>query len=1002
MTPCLDADTFGLYRVKVMPKVHEPEACVCPADEQLSHDELVQEIRRSAARLRNLGEDLDEVVVLKPQPVSLTTTININHQRHPDEILAEIIFRLGLYLAPEPRRQSLDDCIKSGKTPAEIYEGPPMQRGFIDDAQLAVDLPMLTYSDLKEVMAAVFGVLEVEALVVILDPQIEEKPEKGELALSSLEQDDQGVSAVNFLIKEGAYPHLQIDLNRPSSSFHLCRDGRPVVNNPERVKRLLNRHWQNHRQTFNLDQGYLQSFPLPAVNGVEDGDYASIQILFPSAYGLMRSKGDPSLSPLRQAQMNQLKGYLMVFDQLMADSAAQLSFLRDLFSPLAGGEQTYAYRSLRTVSGIDPDLLISNYDLKQASLNQRLDDKDRRQARILDFLLAIYGQRLLPSTASDSYSSTGEAVSQQILQAKQELLRDVIVLSRERGCGLNYFDADHLSGPTALERRCAMELRLRCAQSDPVMANIEQDAAKATFGRLLSAEASRRVRESFLGLAGLMATSLRPLDRDSEFDPFAGKTVAADLWPALANPSRYRIGGCDVGDDVDLVCIDDTGRCWWLASFAHARFAHAYAQQLQSKLGATAHSLFIVEWVLLRHALRPPASCSIAKETFQARISVVVMREKRDPDEAHTLAHLLRPHVPAHLELQVHVFGPRRFARFVERREVWLKSLAGADPESQAIAASRVLSSLLDGQLPPPGDTSSAPVVSRPPAEPDLQPTPPAEREPVPTPLVEPVPTDASLQAVVSPLPLAEPIPAAPASRAITSDLSMKMMAAPAPVSAAGVFCDSALDIDLLPFWRTAGLRFLMRHLPWQPNLPGALTAEELSTLLLEEWALMPFQDPSAIADPPALDPALAPDAAAEELGRRHGEAAVQAAQALQIPTGVVIWLAGQPGAVAAHPSALIAYINRWSQAIDEAGYASGVLLTVTIPLINVRCEWLARWDAAVPTPMLGFGLERDRVSDQQPVLAGQGGILRVQQDRRGRTPQWLALDPRALRPTPP
>lgn len=79
-----------------------------------------------------------------------------------------------------------------------------------------------------------------------------------------------------------------------------------------------------------------------------------------------------------------------------------------------------------------------------------------------------------------------------------------------------------------------MGLRVRRPPAEPGGVVVESVAEKATFGRLMSPDGVRRVRESFLTLDGLMAPLTRPDDRDGRMDPFAGKPVAAALWPALA------------------------------------------------------------------------------------------------------------------------------------------------------------------------------------------------------------------------------------------------------------------------------------------------------------------------------------------------------------------------------------------------------------------------------------------------------------------------------------
>ena len=220
---------------------------------------------------------------------------------------------------------------------------------------------------------------------------------------------------------------------------------------------------------------------------------------------------------------------------------------------------------------------------------------------------------------------------------------------------------------------------------------------------------------------------------------------------------------------------------------------------------------------------------------------------------------------------------------------------------------------------------------------------------------------------------------------------SQQWQATPALAEGEGARCDNPVERSSLRLWRSAGLRFLLRPLPWQNQPGGGLSGEELDTVVREGLAVMPFQDPSGAAEGPS-----------EALGQRHGEAAVDAAGRVGIPSGVVIWLAGVPQGLAADPAAPTAYLNRWAQTVSQAGFGTGLFLTATTPGNNLPFEWFCGWDPTVTPPMLGFGLQRDPASARQALVAGQGEILRTLRDRRGLTPPWLALDPRALPPTAP
>lgn len=221
--------------------------------------------------------------------------------------------------------------------------------------------------------------------------------------------------------------------------------------------------------------------------------------------------------------------------------------------------------------------------------------------------------------------------------------------------------------------------------------------------------------------------------------------------------------------------------------------------------------------------------------------------------------------------------------------------------------------------------------------------------------------------------------------------VSLRKLSLPAIADAEGARCDRPVERATLRQWRLAGLKFLMRPLPMQNQPEGSLSREELDGLLLEGLALMPYQDPSAAVAAPL-----------EQLGRLHGEEASQAAKSLEMASGVVIWLTSLPAVISADPAAVLPYLNLWSQTVSAAGFESGLFLIGTLPSSGLNYDWLCCSDPTVPLPMLGYGLSHEPASSQQEPLVGVREILRVQLDRRGLTPNWLALDPRAVPPRTP
>ncbi|MFN7677997.1 MAG: hypothetical protein ACK5QW_05290, partial [Cyanobacteriota bacterium] len=367
-----------------------------------------------------------------------------------------------------------------------------------------------------------------------------------------------------------------------------------------------------------------------------------------------------------------------------------------------------------------------------------------------------------------------------------------------------------------------------------------------------------------------MAPLSRPEEGERAQDPFGDQSVATVLWPALANPKSYRIGGSLDGEEVDLVCFDIAGGCWWLGRFGHARFAHAFAHKLLLRAGTANDSVFIIEWVLLRHALETTEAGSFDPERFRFQISIVLMREEVEDAQLQTMASLLRPHIPAHLEMRLHVYGPRRFGRFLDHRAAWLKSLAGNDAHLRASTSRRLARFLLDPTAP-----AFPPEVPGPPQPATPVPAAPSAASAAPTAPSAPAPQVDQPTVPSPPIPILPPVISASLlapEPVIGEGLALQMVATAALAGAEGVLGPQPLALATLRHWRLAELRFLLRPLPWRADLPGTLEGGEVATLMREGMALMPGQDTSAAAL----------DAAAADLGQRHGLAATTAAKTLR------------------------------------------------------------------------------------------------------------------------
>jgi hypothetical protein len=98
-----------------------------------------------------------------------------------------------------------------------------------------------------------------------------------------------------------------------------------------------------------LDKG---DFDIPQGEFADAARYFSIQNEFPAIYGIGHEGLSESEPAHRKAQAAQLKGYLMFFDQLLANFLSQLAHVRELFSTSDTVERTYFTQALFDVPGV--------------------------------------------------------------------------------------------------------------------------------------------------------------------------------------------------------------------------------------------------------------------------------------------------------------------------------------------------------------------------------------------------------------------------------------------------------------------------------------------------------------------------------------------------------------------------------------------------------------------------------------------------------------------------
>ena len=184
-----------------------------------------------------------------------------------------------------------------------------------------------------------------------------------------------------------------------------------------------------------------KDLPIPPGLYRNPDDYYPVQYSFP--LDLRHRAGGPAgkRPPARQAQARDLKAYLMVFEQLVADALEQLAHTADLFSLDPAIAHTYFVKAFdETIIKGYGDLVDAGV-LNQSSIQAMIETVPEFEARrnlFLDHLMARFGEDF-SEYALLLTNAAGDAVAQpHLIENKIAFLKHYPEISHDRAKAFDY------------------------------------------------------------------------------------------------------------------------------------------------------------------------------------------------------------------------------------------------------------------------------------------------------------------------------------------------------------------------------------------------------------------------------------------------------------------------------------------------------------------------------------------------------------------------------------
>jgi hypothetical protein len=685
-----------------------------------SVDSRTVDARAAYCAHRNLCEDIDpDIATVREVNCELHGDVELNGPREGVEVLAEIYDRCARMIAHTPLYRSAGELIRGGQTVEKTFTGPHTPHGIIDEPWNADAPHRLFVSTLRALIESIEGVGSVHRLTL----KREDAPHE-----------------TDSLLLRGADWALRLHVPQNSSeaqagAIQLTHRGKPLVIAAHEVydkyeklqararaqgtrigKRTLPHNTESGPDVGEPETDLGYALPQGAYRDLQR--YRSVQEHFPPIYHL-GPHALPEHAPLgERAQVKQLKAYLLLFEQMIANAAARVQHLRELFTVDAAAQSTW-WQGLGDDSVPGIEALYREQQPPQQIAATAFGPFDRhieRKNRVLDHLLGLHGETYAQNSLRQFYShSNPDEIDLLLLENKVAYLRDIVELNRDRAGAFNYAqtawsDDRNCSG---LQKRVCVLLGFPPARIRPLTAALRRQRRRLTTRRL--EPQSRGAPETVMPdhiRHSVPAGSRTRVHSHAEIERHLGRVhwlrgpdIPAAFFRCGAHADRYHV--LPLGGRLRLLLGPDEDDHWWnvgddFATDDEALRAADSVRYFLRRLNELSEGLHVVEHVLLRpfgtgvrHAL-----LGLPSDFYAFRLTVVLpawtVRTHQQSFRAFA-EETIAINCPAHIVPQVLWLDYTEMAAFEYLYEQWLKAKHGWFNEHDVTAQSyRAASERLD------------------------------------------------------------------------------------------------------------------------------------------------------------------------------------------------------------------------------------------------------------------------------------------------------------------
>ncbi|MBN1929436.1 MAG: hypothetical protein JW764_07840 [Chlorobiaceae bacterium] len=398
--------------------------------------QIMERVTATLQNHRNLCEEFCSIRPIRVEEVAVCAEIVVKPDADIEQVLASVLFAIENHFNPQVPFHSLPELREAGVPVDDIFEGPKLKHGFIrqDELDRAQLLKGLRTSDI------INELVEIDGIIAVRNLRLTRLDSSGNavsgVADTGTGADKDKVSAEWTLkISDNHLPVLSIE----NSAFTFYKNELPFTADFQEVRDALNL-LRGQAEPLKIEQKSDLDLPVPAGIWRNPGDFTPVQYELPALYGTGPEGVREPATEERRAQVRQLKAYLMIFEQLLANAHEQLANARHLFSLDPSVQQTLFVKDLNReelIFGVS-DLLGSELD--ETTLHDMVESDSamqERRNRFLDHLLARFGERITDYALHLTGYDGKQKPAAQLIRDKLTLLAALPSLSRNRTRGLN-------------------------------------------------------------------------------------------------------------------------------------------------------------------------------------------------------------------------------------------------------------------------------------------------------------------------------------------------------------------------------------------------------------------------------------------------------------------------------------------------------------------------------------------------------------------------------------